>query len=546
MRICWVLPLVLLMPGCVKKGTTTIVRDIGEPVEVMLPPELNGEVVAINERGEGLQLDVALTHTELVRITQEKERFLKTGVTQESASKASRAWLISAGVSAMAIGGLLAPFAVRGDFDGVDMIQPMLVVASPSLAIAGIQSIRPWLPGTRENFQTFEDVHTARGETVSASQVRIGVYAGGTALASGHTDDLGSAVLSLTMPEAGSLTVSAEAWRETVSLDHLSGWRRARHAQIRRLVMEPSASARRTIRALLPDPTLEAARPPEDQFWTTYCSAYLDNWGADWSLNERTVWFNALQQTEATDLAACGAVWRALDAAWAEALLPEILDDPSYIWPMAARSVVESEDLAPALRGLQRCAKLLPAALKNEDDLIQMSTQAEPTIRQCASHGLSLAEAERAEIARQQQRCESAKSKLRPLMRQMTKVSYADRLGSRIRSTRDSLVVQMETIARRGGPTHEEQAWVECVAYALQSGTDLMNNIYEIDYGGHSEEWVEHGQFNWRQEGALSQLVEPGEQCRSFVRRGIGSSMVSSIERYLQLSEALGEVCQEQ
>ena len=95
-------------------------------------------------------------------------------------------------------------------------------------------------------------------------------------------------------------------------------------------------------------------------------------------------------------------------------------------------------------------------------------------------------------------------------------------------------------------PAHEEQAWVECVAYALQSGTDLMNNIYEIDYGGHSEEWVEHGQFNWRQEGALSQLVEPGEQCRSFVRRGIDSSMVSSIERYLQLSEALGEVCQEQ
>ena len=198
---------------------------------------------------------------------------------------------------------------------------------------------------------------------------------------------------------------------------------------------------------------------------------------------------------------------------------------------------------------MRECARI--QALDDASAVLEQSRAAlelaPPTAARCfAEAGLAAdAELERAaaDRAARDRKCAAAKRTLAAKVPALTKTSFAGQVNAGVIRMRDALMSSMRRTVTRGGPTAEEEAFVQCVTWVAQDADDLTRGIYQMNHGGYAHEWVELGRFHAPQEGVLAGVAGPGEACRTWVRGKLGSSVLGPIESYLDAAEAADAAC---
>jgi hypothetical protein len=221
-----------------------------------------------------------------------------------------------------------------------------------------------------------------------------------------------------------------------------------------------------------------------------------------------------------------------------------------------ALSLLSPDALMKTGSSLEECA-LIVQQFRNGEDTEQLATEligrletlgrladgsaCAPSVRSKSLRIIKEAEATR---RRQQAACQKARSQIRKAMRPLVSMEYADIALSGVHGLKNPLMTKMQNMVYRGGPTNEEQAFVECVTHALTASDDLVRGIYQMNRGGYAHEWLAEERFGWGQEGILSGVSEPGKLCRSYVRRHFGSAMLQPIDTYLSWANSMNDNCE--
>lgn len=540
--------MLLLTLACAQRTWTPEVKAKGKPQSVAVQPLLLLDASVEDAGFDEIAIRVQVDERAQARVTQAYRHANVGRYDTRSAVEAGNIWMATGAVlggSAFLVGGYInGQEDASGDpvFEGGPALIGFTVVGLPIFVAGSFQYATPLFPARRTDRRVESRTTVVDGVTNPwVGDVQVTTTAGET-LKAGTTDADGAVRIVLPVPDVDRVQVRLDgpAGRVDLDLTDTEAWLDVRSAQVRELAATGEL-------ADLDEAHTVAGRGGTGStgMWSSYCEGFAEGWGQA-HLERRSQHFQALG-----DSPACQAIWEELDEAWARKLAPAAERGEADWDADLPKRLAGSPEKTPALRGLETCVQL-----QLTDDpftVVARATEelADPEFHTAGCFRAVLVDAERevarieAEEAAAQRKCDQAKRAVAKEMPRLTSTAYADTAAYGIRSTRDALVIKMNRMVANGGPTYEEDDWVQCVVGSLSAADDMIRGIYQMNYGGYAHEWVELGRFEWAQEGILSSTAQPGEDCRSFVRSGLGSSTLAPIDRYLAAVDRLEETCED-
>lgn len=554
-----------LLAGCLQRNWVESRRPLPTYSERPAAPLVRPTAAVEDAGGGGVIVRVDVQRTPRIERLDDWEVYKTGQFARAEANKAARRWLLIGAPTALVAGTFagsasssLRDACVSQVASGATPDNPQACFAEPQQSFrrtaglsllgvgvgAGVMFSSPWLPLAERSVRkdAVSSVRDQPMEPAAGAGVRVVLPGDGRQLGAATVGPSGRATVEVALPADVNdyqLLVEVDGVNRDeaplVDLRSTRAWQeRARAALAGRMEHPVPEGARQSLDLLrlADDPVL----------WSTWCEAFPSIW-RDEPLAERTAAFDG-----DPSVPACRDVWVQLDAAWARRI--DVSDPLARLeFPLETRTLTALPDPAtrPALSALARCDALredtagwLSTDHPSDPELVEAldaeRASAPPVAQACvrvlAAHVASEQRVRVQAAQRAQARCAAAVSHRRQSMGTLTSAAYGERMGRALVRIRDELQGRMRRMVAAGGPSNEQQDWVQCVVESLSSGDDIWRGIHQMNRGGYAEEWVERGQFGMGQESMLESVAEPGAACRSWVRARWGSSILGPIETY--------------
>ncbi|MCP4922239.1 MAG: hypothetical protein GY913_35505, partial [Proteobacteria bacterium] len=477
--------MLLLTLACAQRTWTPEVKTKGKPEIVAVHPRYLLEASVEDAGFDEIAVRVHVTEQALDQVTQSYRHAQVGRYSTESAVEAGNTWMATGGVTGFL--GLVGGGYALSEGDNADGepifnwgagLGGFVILGAPILIAGSFQYATPLLPARRKDRRVESRSTIQDGKKSPWIGTVLVTTMGGEVIDQGSTGEDGSTRLVFAVPDVDRVQVRLEgpAGRQDLDLTGTEAWFDVRAAEVRRLAATADVADLQTANDIA-----ERAGSGETEMWTDYCEGFAEGWSGE-HLERRSEQFEGLG-----DVPACTEIWEDLDSAWAQRLAKGAERGEADWDAELPNMVARHRDKTPALRGLTTCVQL-----QSEEEPYFVAGAAAAELAAPAFHTATcfqgvLAEAE-AEIARieaaeaaAERKCDQAKRAVANEMPRLTSTAYADTAAYGIRNTRDALVMKMNRMVAYGGPSYDEQEWVQCVTYALGDADDMIRGIYQMN-----------------------------------------------------------------